>query len=280
MGELGDQLLERARQENSRGEKIKDRSMIGTLVQAEEGNSENTSLSSEEVKSQMKTLIFAGYETSSIVLTWLLLELARHPEYQTRLREELTQFSGDLSYDQIWSSTAAPYLDAVVKECLRLHAPLPETTRECGIDDVMPLYTPVTLRTGEVVDKLVIATGTMVTVPIRALNRSKLIWGDDSLEFKPDRWLNNESGIPKMAKEIQGFHHLLTFIDGQRTCLGKTFAVTEIKAVLSTLIKNYIFNERDGTETQYEEHRALLPRPKIAGEVPGVLPLRIRRVEG
>jgi cytochrome P450 len=95
----------------------------------------------------------------------------------------------------------------------------------------------VTLRSGEVADKLVIAAGTMVTVPIQALNCSKLVWGDDALEFKPDRWLNNEAGLPNTAKEMQGFHHLLTFIDGQRTCLGKTFAVTEIKVESFLYIK-------------------------------------------
>lgn len=95
----------------------------------------------------------------------------------------------------------------------------------------MPLHSPVTTRSGEVVDKLIIAAGTTVTVPIQALNRSKLIWGEDALEFKPERWLDGEAGLPRMAKEMQGFHHLLTFIDGQRTCLGKTFAVTEIKVM-------------------------------------------------
>jgi cytochrome P450 len=92
-----------------------------------------------------------------------------------------------------------------------------------------------TLSTGEVVDRLTIAAGTTVTVPIQALNRSKLVWGEDALEFKPERWLNDEAGVPKLAKEFQGFHHLLTFIDGQRTCLGKTFAVTEIKVIVHHL---------------------------------------------
>jgi cytochrome P450 len=100
---------------------------------------------------------------------------------------------------------------------------------QCAIDDVVPLHTPVTLRTGEVVDKLVIAAGSSVSVPIQALNRSKRIWGDDAWEFNPERWLDGEAGLPQLAKEMQGFHHLLTFIDGPRTCLGKTFAVTEIK---------------------------------------------------
>jgi len=227
----------------------------------------------------MKVLILAGFETSSITLTWLLLELARHPEYQTRLRDELSQFHEDLTYDQLWSSTAAPYLDAVVKEVLRIHAPVTETTRQCVVDDVIPLLTPLTLSTGEVVDRISVAAGTTVTVPIRALNRSKVIWGEDALEFKPERWLNGEAGIPKLAKEMQGFHHLMTFIDGQRTCLGKTFAVTETKAVLTVLIRNYVFSERDGPITKYEEHRSILPRPQIAGESSGALPLRVRRIE-
>jgi cytochrome P450 len=91
---------------------------------------------------------------------------------------------------------------------------------------------PLTLQTGEIVNKLSVAAGTIVTVPIQAINRSKLIWGEDALEFRPERWLNGEAGIPKLAKQFQGFHHLLTFVDGQRTCLGKTFAVTEIKVSL------------------------------------------------
>jgi cytochrome P450 len=61
------------------------------------------------------------------------------------------------------------------------------------------------------------------------MNRATAIWGPDAKEFKPERWLDNESGLTARAKEIQGYHHLLTFIDGPRTCLGKGFALTEFK---------------------------------------------------
>jgi cytochrome P450 len=49
-----------------------------------------------------------------------------HPDAQERLRQELLQFSSELTYNELWSTSVAPYLDAVVKETLRLHAPVTE----------------------------------------------------------------------------------------------------------------------------------------------------------
>jgi len=210
---------------------------------------------------------------------WILLELAKYPEKQARLREELNQFGADLTYDQFWSTTTAPYLDAVVKESLRLHPPLGETSRIAGIDDVIPFSRPVTTASGETVNSIAVGAGQAVTIPIAALNRSTIVWGADALEFKPERWLDAEAGIPKLAKDMQGFHHILTFIDGPRTCLGRGFAMTEIKAVISVLLKNYTFAPRDGPLTKYGIQRSILPRPKIEGEEGGILPLRVQRAE-
>ncbi len=81
-------------------------------------------------------------------------------------------------------------------------------------------------KSGETVNSLFVAKGTILSAPIRALNRSEEFWGADAKEFKPERWL--EDSAPR-AKEIQGHRHLLTFVDGPRTCLGKTFALTEFK---------------------------------------------------
>ncbi len=47
--------------------------------------------------------------------------------------------------------------------------------------------------------------------------------------MEPERWLEDESELPPLAKELPGYHHLLTFSEGPRMCLGKGFAVTEIK---------------------------------------------------
>ena len=97
------------------------------------------------------------------------------------------------------------------------------------MDDAIPLSTPIVTASGKVVDCIHVDRGTDVVVPIRCMNRSTSIWGPDAKEFVPERWLNNENGLTQRAKELQGFHHTLSFIDGPRTCLGKSFAVTEIK---------------------------------------------------
>ncbi|KAG2344471.1 hypothetical protein BDR05DRAFT_836188, partial [Suillus weaverae] len=75
-------------------------------------------------------------------------------------------------------------------------------------------------------DSISIAKGTRITISGAAINRSVAIWGPDAKEFKPDRWLA-EDGISGKAKEVQGHRHLLTFVDGPRTCLGKDFAIAE-----------------------------------------------------
>ena len=99
-------------------------------------------------------------------------------------------------------------------------------------DDVIPLSEPLHTKYGKLVDSLTIVKGTLVTVSMESVNRSAAIWGEDAKIFRPSRWLEDahgQNGIPAKAREIQGHRHLLTFMDGSRTCLGKNFAVTEFK---------------------------------------------------
>lgn len=165
---------------------------------------------------------------SSHFLQWALIELSRHPETQARLREELTTLANaSPSFDQL--TTGLPYLDAVFREVLRLHPPVQFSQRIAVVDDILPLGAPLTTASGDVVDQVVMPKGTTVLVPIHAVNTSEMLWGADAKEWKPERWLEDEKGIPKRAKEIQGYHHVLSFIEGQRMCLGRVFAVTEFK---------------------------------------------------
>jgi len=142
-------------------------------------------------------------------------------------------------------------------------------------------------------ESISVTKGTFITIPAATINRSSAIWGPDAKEFKPDRWLAEE-GISGKAKEVQGHRHLLTFIDGPKTCLGKDFAIIELKviaathlvsarlivvqAVLLVLVKNFVLEMRDGPEA-VENVRGILPRPRIVGEDGIGVPLRIRRYE-
>ena len=99
-------------------------------------------------------------------------------------------------------------------------------------DDVIPLTEPIRTKSGELVDSLTIAKGTLVAVSMESINRSVAFWGEDAKVFRPTRWFKDahgQNGVPTKVNEIQGHRHLLTFADGPRSCIGKTFAIAELK---------------------------------------------------
>ncbi|KAF4574399.1 hypothetical protein EYR40_005882 [Pleurotus pulmonarius] len=272
LSNISDELLERTRKESQGG--VEEKSIIGLLIKAENAKTDLT-LTQEEVLAQMNVLLLAGYETTSISLTWALIELCRFPEKQRKLRDELlSQFpSSDPTWDQLM--TTIPYLDGVVHETLRLHPPLVMTTRKAAEDDVVPLSAPIVTRDGQTVSSISIAKGTTVSAPIHLMNQTEWFWGPNAREFFPERWLEPNFGE---KNEVQGHRHLLSFVDGPRTCLGKNFALAEFKAALSVIIRNFTF-EFEGPEPKIEKHISILPRPKIAGQDGAKVPLRVRRVE-
>ncbi|KAJ7683554.1 cytochrome P450 [Mycena rosella] len=272
MSVIADELLEKTRREKKSHvtDETADRSVIGLILKAAEDDAE-LHMNETEVVAQVRNL------PTDISLTWTLIELAKKPETQAKLREELVQFGvADPTWDQLVSNL--PYLDAVVLEILRLHPPVGETTREAIVDDVVPLGELITTASGEVVDSIAVAKGSIVTVSIRCMNRSEVFWGPNAKEFEPERWLTlNDDHL--RAKEIQGHRHLITFIDGPRTCLGKSFALAEFKAALSVIIKNFTFEFPGGPETEIGTHRAIIPRPKVVGQPGANVPLKVRRAD-
>ncbi|KAF8871926.1 cytochrome P450 [Infundibulicybe gibba] len=279
MSAIADELLERTRKEREGQAKgsPEEKSIIGLLIKAESSTTQ-LQMSHEEIMAQMHVLLLAGYETTSISLTWALIELSKHQDKQQKLRDELSQFAGaDPTWDQL--SSSLPYLDAVVHEVLRLHPPVGQTTRVAAEDDVIPFSAPVITASGEQVTSLVVPKGTTVTSPIRCINRSEAFWGPTAKQFVPERWLEPEEAGIADAREFGGHRHLLTFSDGPRMCLGRSFALTEFKAALLVLVRNYTFEFPGGPDTVIEKHQSILPRPKVAGQDGAKVPLLVRRVD-
>ncbi|KAJ6482242.1 cytochrome P450 [Mycena vulgaris] len=265
---IAQRLLENARREKEGNvaEELTDKSVIGLLLRAEGSDSESVHLAQDEVVAQ-NVLLLAGYETTS--------KLAKHPEAQDKLRKDLARFgSVDPTWDQLVSQEL-PYLDATVHEVLRLHPAVPETLRKASKDDIIPLGTPVVTPSGETISSIAVAKGSAIVAPIRCINRSEAIWGPDAKEFKPERWLED---ITVRAKELQGHRHLLSFHEGPRICLGKSFALAELKAALLVLVRNFVFEFPDGPETKIETHVSIIPRPKVAGQNGAKVPMRVSRV--
>ena len=125
-----------------------------------------------------------------------------------------------------------PALGATNRVASTLHIPLTgrnliSITSKATNDDVIPLSKPIETLSGEVTDRIFVAKGTAVVVPIHAMNKSTKLWGEDAQCFIPERWFDEE-GLAG-AKDIQGYRHMLTFVDGTRKCLGHGFALAEFK---------------------------------------------------
>jgi cytochrome P450 len=83
---------------------------------------------------------------------WALFALSQHPNIQQKLRDELLQLHTDTpTMDEL---NELPYLEKVVKETLRHHAPVPVTTRQAVQDDVIPVNQPFTDRRGKICDHI------------------------------------------------------------------------------------------------------------------------------
>ncbi|KAG1840185.1 cytochrome P450 [Suillus subalutaceus] len=277
VGKICQEMVSRTRKEKETGGTGQgDKSCLNSLLEAEE-SSESEGLTPQKVLDEAKILLLAGFETTAVTMTWAYIELARNPDIQTKLRDECLEFGPSPSYDDF--TNKLPYLDAVVNEVLRLHPAAKEIERAAIQEDVIPLSEPLRTATGDFTESVCIPKGTVVVIPLAALNCSVSMWGPDAKTFKPSRWLEGDEGTHG-ARTLQGYRHLMTFGDGARMCLGRLFALTEFKAVLFVLVRNFVFEMADGPGVPIVESLGTVPRPRVVGSVEaGSVPLRVRRYE-
>ncbi|KAL5498061.1 hypothetical protein ACEPAH_2992 [Sanghuangporus vaninii] len=219
-------------------------------------------MSDEDVLAQVPTFLVAGHETTSTQTTWALWALAMHPEFQDRLRGELRSIDTDTPSIDDLSAERLPFLDAVVRETLRIHSAVPNSIRLAMKDDIIPLSEPFTDKNGKICNEIRIRKGDGVFIPILLVNRYPQIWGEDAHDFNPDRWANP----PPAVQEIPGvWGNLMTFLSGARSCIGYRFALYEMKALLFTLIRNFEFSLAIPAEGIIKRS-LVVTRPYIKGE--------------
>ena len=243
MARIGKELLAKAKVtalEEQRSEtKSRARDLLSLLVKANMAEGAKR-MSDDEVLAQIPTFLVAGHETTSTATSWALMSLAEHPRVQTKLREELASLGTDTPTMDELSETSLPYLDAVVRESLRLHSPVPFAARKAARDDVIPLGTPYTDTRGRVHHELHVKAEDTIFVPIYAMNTTEEIWGPDSVAFNPERWM--QGGVSEKAHGLPGiWGQQMTFMGGQHACIGYKFSLFEMKALLFSLVKAFEF---------------------------------------
>ncbi|KAG1770512.1 cytochrome P450 [Suillus occidentalis] len=285
----------------------REKDMMSIMFRANASSSEIDRLSDTELLGQMNVMIFAGLETTTAALARALYMLAKHPHIQEQLRIEICgamaayevpdvdhshakdeSGSARLSFDVLMN---LPLLNAVVRETLRLYPSLPVLTRRTTEAASFPLQFPVRSASGEKIDAVHVAKNQRLVISIIAANHNQAVWGEDASEWKPDRWLKSSEGVTPGEKDgvkYSGvYSSMMTFLVGNRSCIGFKFAEMEIKDVLATLLPAIHFalpSERDDNGNVKEIHwkmsgfhTPVVKAPAGDGETPH-LPLSMRLV--
>jgi retinoid hydroxylase len=209
------QILEHLAQVVKERQQNPSKDAISLLVQAkdEDGNS----LSETELIAQAVLLLFAGHETTTSMLTWLCLELARHPEILQRAREEQLQLldKGALNLEQL---AQMPYLEQIFWEVERLHSPVGGGFRGVVKDFQFNGFQ--------------IPAGWQALYSIFVTHRLEEIYHQPE-RFDPDRF------SPQRQEHKQYPYSLIGFGGGPRVCIGIAFAKMEMKIVAAHLLRSY-----------------------------------------
>ena len=197
---------------------------LGLLVQSrdEDGNG----LTMEEIKVQALLMLFAGHETTTSMLTSLVMSLAQHPQIWQRARDEqdALEAEGPLNLEQL---RHMPYLEQIFKEVERLYPPVSGSFR--GVTESFEFN-------GYHVPK-----GWQALYRINATHRDRRCYSDIE-KFDPDRF------SPERAEHKKYDFSLIGFGGGPRICLGLAFAQMEMKIVAARLLRNYTWELLPGQD--------------------------------
>ncbi|KAK6138714.1 hypothetical protein DH2020_027546 [Rehmannia glutinosa] len=173
----------------------------------------------EDAIGECRVFFFAGFETGSNLLTWTMITLSLHQDWQARAREEVFQVLGDKKEITSDDLGKLKLITMIVNEMLRLYPLVMELTRLVDEDTKINGYT--------------IPKDSLLTFPVLMFHRSTEIWGEDAGEFRPDRFAE---GVLKAANGEAAF---MPWGWGPRICIGMNFAMLEIKTFLAMILREF-----------------------------------------
>lgn len=182
-------------------------------------------LNDKEIVGQALVFMLAGYETTSVLLTFFFYVMATEPEIQEKVYEEIRQTVGDdeITYEKLGE---LQYLDMVINETLRMYPPFLRFDRIASQDYQLGDY--------------LIPKGSFVNVPVYPIHHDSNYWPEPE-KFIPERFSSEE----KAKRHPMAY---LPFGDGPRNCIGMRFALLEAKLGIAKAIRLVEFQISEKTQ--------------------------------
>ncbi|XAR55187.1 Flavonoid 3'-monooxygenase [Bertholletia excelsa] len=181
-------------------------------------------------------LIFRGTDTVAILIEWILARMVLHPDVQSKVQKELDEVVGKSQPARESNIASMTYLQAVVKEVLRLHPPGPLLSwARLAITDT-------------VVDGYEVPGGTTAMVNMWAITRDPQVW-PDPLKFMPERFLADVEDFSVMGLDLR----LAPFGSGRRACPGESLGLTTVSFWVASLLHEYQWKQSDHNPVDLSE---------------------------
>uniref|UniRef100_K3WMR6 Cytochrome P450 n=1 Tax=Globisporangium ultimum (strain ATCC 200006 / CBS 805.95 / DAOM BR144) TaxID=431595 RepID=K3WMR6_GLOUD len=218
--------------------------IISLFIDHAEASDDNTSIDPKLLRDIVVNFLMAGRDTTAQALSWLFFSLSTCPKVEKKLRDELRlkfpvlfergaaiDSVAQLSVDELQSLV---YLEACLKETLRLYPSIPFIFRSA--------CKPTTLSNGTFVPK-----GSNLGISTYSMGRMTYIWGEDALEFKPERWIDEVTGKLRIVSPYQ----FSAFHGGPRMCLGMKLSMLEMKIVVAGVVSRFNIRAVPGQHVTY-----------------------------
>ncbi|KAJ7966363.1 Cytochrome P450 [Quillaja saponaria] len=192
--------------------------LLSLLLQCKEKG--DNGLTVDDIIEECKLFYFAGQETTANLLTWAMIVLSMHPNWQEKARDEVLRICGKVTPD-FEAIKQLKIVNMVLQEVLRLYPPFPGLLR----------YTACETSLGGIS----IPAGVDIYLPVLLVHGDSNIWGEDAEEFNPERF---SEGVSKASKDQAAFY---PFGWGPRICLGQNFAMIEAKMALAMVLQHFSF---------------------------------------
>ncbi|MFS7910915.1 putative cytochrome P450 [Helianthus anomalus] len=220
--------------DGNRNEKGQD--LVDILLDIQSEKNTNFILHRDVIKAAIMDLFAAGTDTTSTAIEWAISELIRHPRVMKKLQKEVKEIAHGKPIITEDDLAKMKYLQAVLKEALRLHTPLPLLISRESTQDVKLMGYD-------------ISAGTQVIVNAWAIGRDPTRWVEPE-RFHPERFLNNPIDYKGLNFEF------IPFGAGRRGCPAIQFAIVVNELALANLVYKYDFalpEEVNGEELDMTE---------------------------